>query len=140
MPDKNSSIVAQLAELVATLERKGTDTAAVLRELIDNGAYRVEGCRHAGITVADSGAGISNIAATHHYATDLDAVQDRYREGPCVAAAWEHHVMHIADLAADARWPHYQQYALEHTPIRSILSYELFVDGGTTAALNFYAE
>ncbi|WP_276056183.1 GAF and ANTAR domain-containing protein [Mycobacterium stomatepiae] len=138
--DEKTTIVAQLAELIAILERDGTATEAGLHELIESGATHIPGCQYAGITLADAGKVVTNVVATHRYPTDLDAVQARYREGPCVAAAWEHHIMHVADLAVDKRWPRYQQYALEHTPIRSILSYELFVGGGTIAALNFYAE
>ena len=70
----------------------------------------------------------------------LDAIQNKYGEGPCLAAAWEHHVMHIADLAAEQRWQRYRRHALEQTPIRSILSFELFVDRTSMAALNFYAD
>ncbi|MEM6108426.1 GAF and ANTAR domain-containing protein [Mycobacterium sp. 050272] len=140
MPDDNNTIVAELAELVASIERQSTATEAGLRELIESGTEHLAGCQYAGITLADAGKAVTNVVATHHYATDLDAAQQRYREGPCVAAAWEHHIMHVADLGADERWPRYQRFALENTPIRSVLSYELFVDGSTTAALNFYAE
>lgn len=139
MPEDNTTVVAQLAELVASLDRDGTDTVVGLRELIENGTRHVTGSRCAGITLAD-GKAVSTVAATHEYATELDRVQDRYREGPCVAAAWEHHMMHVADLSADHRWPRYRKYALDHTPIRSVLSYELFVEGSSTGALNFYAE
>jgi GAF domain-containing protein len=140
MSDGNTAIIAQLAELVAALERQEAETEVGLQELVQSGATHVAGSQYAGITLADSVKAVTNVVATHHYVMDLDAAQARYREGPCVAAAWEHSVMHVADLGADERWPRYQQYALEHTPIRSILSYELFVDGNTTAALNFYAE
>ncbi|OBA62481.1 response regulator receiver protein [Mycobacterium sp. 1100029.7] len=140
MSEDKNTIVAQLAELVATLDRRGGDTEDALRELIQSGTHHVAGSKYAGITLAESGTKIRNVVATHHYPIDLDAVQERYHEGPCVAAAWEHHMMHVADLNVDERWPNYQQYGLEHTPIRSILSYELFVDGSTTAALNFYAD
>jgi len=44
------------------------------------------------------------------------------------------------DLGADERWPLYREEALKQTPIRSILSFGMFGDGQTTAALNFYAE
>jgi GAF domain-containing protein len=140
MSDDNSTIVSQLAELVASLERQGTETSAGLQELIESGTRHVAGSQYAGITLAEKGKTVTNVVATHRYATDLDAAQARYREGPCVAAAWQHHIMHMADLATDERWPQYQQFALKHTPIRSVLSFELFVDGGTIAALNFYAE
>lgn len=36
--------------------------------------------------------------------------------------------------------PLYREEALKQTPIRSILSFGMFKEGGTTAALNFYDE
>ncbi len=140
MEDGRDTIVAQLTELVASLGRDETETTAGLHQLIDNSVRHLIGCRYAGITLAEKSKVVTNVVATHRYAMALDAVQNRYGEGPCVAAAWRHHIMQVDDLNVDQRWPRYQRYALEHTPIRSILSYELFVDRGTMAALNFYAD
>ena len=140
MPDDNNTIVAQLAELVASVDRFGTEMKAGLQELIESGARHVTGCQYAGITLTEKNKAVANVVATHRYPMVLDAIQNRYGEGPCVAAAWRHHMMHIDDLNVDQRWPRYQRHALEQTPIRSILSYELFVDGGSMAALNFYAD
>ncbi|BBZ49054.1 GAF and ANTAR domain-containing protein [Mycobacterium heidelbergense] len=140
MPDGNNTIVAQLAGLVASLDRHGTETNVGLRELLDSGAQHVPGCRYAGITLADKGKAVTCVAATHRYAMLLDAVQNKYREGPCLSAVWEHHMMHVNDLTVDRRWPLYRRCALEQTPIRSVLSYELFVDGSGMAALNFFAD
>jgi GAF domain-containing protein len=140
MPEDNNTIIFQLAELVANLDREGTETRTGLRELLNSGVRHVAGCQYAGITLAQTGKAVSNVVATHRYPMILDAIQDRYGEGPCVAAAWQHHMMHIADLNVDQRWPSYRQNALELTPIRSILSYELFVDNGSMAALNFYSD
>jgi GAF domain-containing protein len=138
LPDVNKTVVAQLAELVASLDRQGTETKAGLRELIEIGSRHVTGSKYAGITLAEAGKAITNVVATHRYPMVLDAIQNEYGEGPCVAAAWQHHVMHVADLGVDERWPRYQQYALANTPIRSILSFELFADHDTMAALNFF--
>ncbi|OBH00385.1 response regulator receiver protein [Mycobacterium sp. E2699] len=140
MPVDNTTVVAQLAGLIAELERQGTDTGVGLHELIDSGVRHVAGCQYAGITLADKTKAVSNVAATHRYPMVLDAIQNRYGEGPCLSAVWQHHVMHVEDLNLDQRWPNYQMHALEQTPIRSILSYELFADSGTMAALNFYAD
>jgi GAF domain-containing protein len=138
LPDVNKTVVAQLAELVASLDRQGTETKAGLRELIEIGSRHVTGSKYAGITLAEAGKAITNVVATHRYPMVLDAIQNEYGEGPCVAAAWQHHVMHVADLGVDERWPRYQQYALANTPIRSILSFELFADHDTMAALSFF--
>lgn len=140
MREASTTIVTQLVELVTSLERENSDTAAGLHELIDNGVHHVTGSQYAGITLAEKSKSVNSVAATHRYPMVLDAIQNKYGEGPCLAAAWEHHVMHIADLAAEQRWQRYRRHALEQTPIRSILSFELFVDRTSMAALNFYAD
>jgi ANTAR domain/GAF domain len=135
----NNAVVSQLAELVSTLERDETETRAGLRELIDSGVRHVAGSQYAGITLAERSSAVTNVVATHRYPMVLDAIQNKYGEGPCLAAAWRHDIMHIDDLNVDARWPHYREHALEQTPIRSVLSFELFIHGSGMAALNFYA-
>lgn len=140
MPDGRDTIASQLAGMVADLERHGTDTGVVLRQLVESGARHVAGCQYAGITLADKTKSVTNVVATHRYPMVLDSIQNRYGEGPCLAAAWQQHVMHVEDLNVDERWPLYQRHALEQTPIRSILSYELFADSTNMSALNFYAD
>jgi hypothetical protein len=70
----------------------------------------------------------------------LDEIQSRYQQGPSLTAAALKDSVRIDDLDADDRWPLYREEALKQTPIRSILSLGMFREGGTTAALNFYAE
>lgn len=140
MQEGSGVIVAELADLVCNLERRETDTLVGLRELIDTGVRNVAGSQYGGITLAERSRAVTNVVATHRYPKVLDEIQNRYGEGPCVEVAWRHHVMHVEDLDADQRWPRYRLYAMEHTPIRSILSYELLVDRDSMAALNFYAE
>lgn len=140
MRDGNATIVTQLVELVANLQREQSDTASGLRELIESGVDHVTGSQYAGITLAKKNKSVSSVVATHRYPMVLDAIQNSAGEGPCLAAAWEHHIMHIADLNAEQRWLRYRRLALEQTPIRSILSYELFIDDTSMAALNFYAD
>jgi GAF domain-containing protein len=138
--DDANTVATQLTDLIAELGRQGTATSVGLHELIDSGARHVSGCQYAGITLADKTKAVSNVVATHRYPMVLDAIQNRYGEGPCLEAVWQHHVMHVEDLNIDQRWPRYQRHALEQTPIRSILSYKLFTDSSSMAALNFYAE
>lgn len=140
MRSGNATIVNQLMELVTNLERGNSDTAAGLHELIDNGVHHVTGSRYAGITLAEKNKSVSSVVATHRYPMVLDAIQNLCGEGPCLAAAWEHHIMHIPDLNAEQRWLCYRRLAIEQTPVRSILSFELFVDGSSMSALNFYAD
>lgn len=140
MRNGSATIVNELVELVTDLERGNGDTAAGLHELIGNGVHHVTGSQYGGITLAEKNRSVSSVVATHRYPMVLDMIQNSCGEGPCLAAAWEHHLMHIPDLNAEQRWLCYRRLALEQTPIRSILSYELFVDGTSMAALNFYAD
>jgi ANTAR domain/GAF domain len=135
-----NTLVAQLADQVAGLDREGTETGAGLRQLVESATEHVEGSQYAGITLAEGARNVINVVATHRYPAELDAAQNRYQEGPCLSAAFQHHVMHVADLTLDQRWPRYQEFALGSTPIRSVLSFELFVDRDAMAALNFFAE
>ncbi|HEX5253619.1 MAG TPA: GAF and ANTAR domain-containing protein [Mycobacterium sp.] len=140
MRDGSATVVNQLLELVTNLERENSDTTTGLHELIGNGVDHVTGCQYAGITLAEKSKSVISVVATHRYPMVLDAIQNRYGEGPCLASVWEHHVMQIADLNTEQRWLRYRRHALEQTPIRSILSFELFVDGTSMSALNFYAD
>ncbi|ORV92471.1 response regulator receiver protein [Mycobacterium interjectum] len=140
MVQQVSTVAAQLADLIADLDRNGTETTVGLHELVDSGSRHVAGCQYAGITMADGTKAVTNVVATHRYPMVLDAIQNRCGEGPCLSAVWRHHMVHVEDLNVDLRWPRYQRHALEQTPIRSILSFELYADGSGMAALNFYAE
>ncbi|ORW91586.1 response regulator receiver protein [Mycobacterium sp. IEC1808] len=140
MPDDKSTVVTQLSELMTSLQREGTETTAGLRELIESGVRHMPGCQYAGITLAERGKAVTTVVATHRYPMLLDTIQDRCGEGPCLGAAWGYHMVYVDDLNVDQRWPHYQRDALEETPIRSIVSYELFDDEKSLAALNFYAD
>jgi GAF domain-containing protein len=70
----------------------------------------------------------------------LDKIQQRYREGPCLTAAWEEKTIHVANLETETRFPNYRRDALAETPIRSIMAFQLFIAGETLGALNVYSE
>jgi GAF domain-containing protein len=136
-----SKTFLQAAQRVADLhQRSSLDAAALLRELVEGASESVPSAQYAGITVRTRRCLSQTAAATHHYPVVLDEIQSRYQQGPCLSAAAEQHSIRIDDLRADDRWPLYRAEALEQTPIRSILSFGVFRDGQTTAALNFYAE
>lgn len=117
MPDKETSaIAAQLAALVADLEQRTVSVDTGMAELVDSALRHVPGGQYAGITLAHSDTGIDTVGATHHYPVVLDKIQQRYQEGPCVAAAWNHHTMRIDDMSTEQRWPTYCRDAAEQTP------------------------
>jgi hypothetical protein len=131
----------EATQLVADLHQRASfDTPAMLRELIEGAATSVPGAQYAGITVTQKRRRSQTASATHRYPVMLDEIQSRHKQGPCFTAAAMQASVRIDDLEADDRWPLYRDEALRQTPIRSILSYGMFREGGTTAALNLYAE
>ena len=147
-----------LAQLDLELSEERAQTFTVLRQVDDvqraeNGDFEsalraigettvesVPGAQYAGLTVVERGEAISTMAATHPYPALLDDVQREFRQGPCLSAAWTHQIIHIDDLTTDDRWPDYRAAALDRTPVRSIVSFQLFGDDKQSAALNLYAE
>ena len=131
----------RIAELVQNLHsRPDTDSDTVLDELVEHAAVEIPGAQYAGITVTRNAKNIDTPAATHKWPILLDEVQQRHREGPCLTAAWEEKIIHVADLETDDRFPLYRQDALEQTPIRTIMAFQLFIADQTMGALNVYAE
>ncbi|MGE2689971.1 GAF and ANTAR domain-containing protein [Mycolicibacterium pulveris] len=131
----------RIAEIVQELySRPDTDSATVIAELAEHAAVEIPGAQYAGITVTRNSKHIDTTAATHMWPVLLDKVQQRHREGPCLTAAWEEKVVHVADLETETRFPRYRRDALAETPIRSIMAFQLFIAGQTMGALNVYAE
>jgi GAF domain-containing protein len=131
----------RIAEIVRGLyDRPDTDADTVLAELVEHAANEIPGAKYAGVTVTTNRKRIDTPATTHRYPLLLDQIQQRHREGPCLASAWEMQTFHIADLENEHRWPKYRDDALAETPIRSVMAFQLFIADRAMGALNVYAE
>ena len=131
----------RIAEIVQQLHsRPDTDSDTVVAELAEHAAVEIPGAQYAGVTVTRNAKHIDTPAATHKWPILLDEIQQLHREGPCLTAAWEEKTIHVADLETDDRFPLYRRDALEQTPIRSVMAFQMFIAGETMGALNVYAE
>lgn len=140
-PSWRTELIREVAELVQTLQQQqDSDVETVLGELTENAVRAMPGAQHAAITIASRDGKVRTASATDRYPELLDEIQQRHDEGPCLSAAWEHHIMRINDLTREERWPGYCRDAAVETPIRSIMSFQLFADHHSMAALNFYAD
>jgi transcriptional regulator with GAF, ATPase, and Fis domain len=137
---RQSGAIREVAELVQTLqEQQNTDLDTVLGELTHSAACAMPGAQHAGITIASRNGKVRTAAATSRYPALLDEIQQQHEQGPCLSAAWEDHVIRIDDMMLENRWPAYCREARD-TPIRSVISFQLFADHNNMGALTFYAE
>ncbi len=136
-----SKLVRDISNLVHLLQREVADGDTLLSELTENAVKVVPGADHAGITVADRGGEVHTAASsTGRYPGLIDKIQQTHREGPCLSAAWQQHMVRIDDLTLDERWQAFCRDTVEQTPVRSIMSFQLFADHKSMGALNFYAE
>lgn len=134
-------VMRDVADLVQSLEQHPTVPAdAVLDELVANSLSHIVNAQHAGITVSTPDGHVKAVATSDGYPVLLDEIQERHQEGPCLSAAWEHQLVRVDDVARERRWPKYCRDVVAETPVRSILAFQLFANGGTTGALNFHAE
>jgi hypothetical protein len=134
-------LATRLTEAIRGLQSgSAPDIDTTLNELTAAAAGSVPGAQHAGITVATQQKNVQTASSTHQVAVLLDDIQGQHLEGPCLSAAWDQHVIRIDDMATEVRWPLYCRDAMEQTPIRSVLSFRLYVDRNAMGALNFYAD
>jgi len=91
-----SGIIREVAQLAETLQqRPDADLGDVLHELTRGAAEAMLGAQHAGITIAARNGKVRTASATDRFPVLLDEIQQRHAQGPCLSAAWEHHIMRI---------------------------------------------
>jgi GAF domain-containing protein len=138
---QQTGAIREISKLVQLLQQQeNADADTVLAELTAGAVSAMPGARYAGITIASRNGKVRTASSTHSYAAILDDIQQRHGQGPCLSAAWEQHVVRIDDVTLDDRWPAYCRDAAAETPIRSVMSFQLFADHHQMGALNFYAE
>lgn len=105
--------------------RSGDEPGSALQCLVDLAVTRVPGCRWAAVTAWSSRAGPRSLAHSGEAALTADRIQYALGDGPCLAAATTHNVVHIADLDHDDRWPRFRAAVRERTPVRGVLTFRL---------------
>jgi transcriptional regulator with GAF, ATPase, and Fis domain len=139
--DRRSGLIREVADLVQVLRhQQDADVDTVLAELTHSAVRSMPGAQYAGITVASRDHKVRTASATDRYPVLLDEIQQLYGEGPCLSAARDQNVIRIDDVTREERWPAYCSEAAVQTPIRSIMSFQLFAEHHSAGALNFYAE
>jgi GAF domain-containing protein len=128
-----ATVARELARL-PTLE-------ATLQAIVEITVRTLECAEDAAITVRAGGKQqYKTVASTGELPLEVDAIQYRVEEGPCLDALTHHHVLRTDDLANDRRWPVFGRLAAEHTGITSMMSHRLFIEeDDALAALNLYS-
>lgn len=131
----NIDLARVLGDLAVQLQSH-LDAESTLHEIVESSVEIVPGARWAGISLVE-GSQIESRAPTGPIVAALDQLQSDLNQGPCLRALREHHTVRIDDMATDERWPRFAEAARKRG-VHSLLSFRMFVRGGTLGALNLY--
>ncbi|SFP90316.1 ANTAR domain-containing protein [Amycolatopsis rubida] len=108
-PDRAQPDAADRFEQLSGMLLSANSVADVLRQVVEATAAAVAGADWASVTVLGSDGRFSTAARTGKTAAELDRIQYRDGEGPCVEAARADSPSYVAsaDLAAETRWPRF---------------------------------
>jgi GAF domain-containing protein len=130
-------LARDLSELARDLQAE-TNQASVLQRIVDAALLEIPSAVAAGITTVERGH-YRTAAQTTEVLGEIDQVQYQANDGPCVTSLREQVTVRSDDLTNEPRWPQYAAAAVERG-LRSMLSFQLFIDGDTLGALNLYAD
>ncbi|SET78064.1 GAF and ANTAR domain-containing protein [Geodermatophilus poikilotrophus] len=131
----------QLGEVMSRVARQlqdeHGDIEATLQAIATSAVRVVPHAEECSISYVIGRSKIEPRAATSDLPRELDALQSRIGQGPCLDAVWEAEVVRVDDVAAEDRWPEFARQASEQGA-GSMLCFRLFVTGDRLGAMNLY--
>jgi GAF domain-containing protein len=112
------------------------DVAETLNQVTNLAVVTIEACDFAGVFLVKAGE-LETAAHTDPLVVEIDELQQRFGEGPCLDAVTHGVTLYADELADDSRWSEFGPEAVARG-IRSVLAVPLLGDG-TVGALNLYA-
>jgi transcriptional regulator with GAF, ATPase, and Fis domain len=134
--DPTSELTASLSETVQALFSAG-NAVNTLQRVVDLAVDTIDGCDLAGVFLLD-GDQVTTPVGTDPIVIEIDALQHRAGEGPCLDAITNRGSIYAFDLTEDTRWPRFGPQAAE-AGVRSALALRLTGDDAARGALNLYA-
>jgi GAF domain-containing protein len=114
------------------------DVEGTLQAITSAAARTIPHVDECGITYVIGRKKVEPRASTGDLPRDIDALQDRLGEGPCLDAIREGDLVRVDDVGADDRWPDFARDAAA-LGVGSMVCFRLFVEGDALGALNLYS-
>jgi hypothetical protein len=133
--EHDEQLQAAIAALATNFPLDSGDVQAALASVTAAAVDLIDGVDSADILLIREGS-FDSRAATSPVVEELDAVQHRFQQGPCLQAAVADSVIRCTDLSEDPRWPLFAAAAVK-LGVHSMLSFQLYTHRGAGAgALN----
>jgi transcriptional regulator with GAF, ATPase, and Fis domain len=134
----SGKVARQLSTLARHLQGEN-DADALLTEIVTAAVDLIPGTGAGSISLVTNRSKIVSHAASSELASRVDALQEETGEGPCLDAAYQEQTVRVPDMGSEERWPHFASRAAE-VGARSMLAFQLFVEGDNLGALNLYGK
>ena len=131
-----NDVAETLAEAARDLARTGT-VQETLQRIVDLSLQTIPDADCTGVTLL-SDSRITTPVASDRRVAELDALQARLWEGPCMDAIRELESVYSEDLGTDERWPQFAAQAVQRG-MRSLLACRLSLNDDPLGALNLYS-
>ncbi|KQN87408.1 histidine kinase [Arthrobacter sp. Leaf69] len=128
----------RLGDLARELQHE-EDTDSMLAGIVHAALELVPHAADASVSLISGPRTIDSRAASSELPRRVDALQSETGQGPCLDASYEERVVSVPDLSRDPRWPAFARPAFA-LGARSMLSFQLFVDGDHLGALNLFGK
>ncbi|WIM99760.1 GAF and ANTAR domain-containing protein [Actinoplanes oblitus] len=130
-------LAVALSELARSLQSE-QDERHTLDAITAAAVDTVPGTQYAGLMVVGHHREADTRAATDDLVRQVDQAQYDTGEGPCLEAVHRAEIVRLPDLTREGRWPAFARRAAD-LGIRSMLSFQLYVEAGSLGALNLYS-
>jgi GAF domain-containing protein len=133
-----SDLASRLSHLARELQHED-DADAMLAGIVHAALELIPHAADASISLISGRREIVSRAASSDLPRQVDALQSETGQGPCLDASYEDRIVSVADLSTESRWPDFSRTAFG-LGARSMLSFQLFIDGNHLGALNLFGK
>lgn len=137
-PSSADALAIRLGDIARELQHED-DTDSMLAGIVHAALELVPHAAEASVSLITGRRTIDSRAASSDLPRRVDALQSETGQGPCLDASYEERVVSVPDLSKDQRWPEFSRAAFK-LGARSMLSFQLFVDGDHLGALNLFGK
>ena len=130
-----ATVFAALAEIIY----QGSDVNEMYSAICVAATLVVRGCDHASLLLRD-GDRYLTVGASDRLAQQIDDIERRAGDGPCIDAIEEETPQIDPDLTTRSLWPKLASVLVAETPVRGAMGFRLLVDKRKGAALNLFSD
>jgi GAF domain-containing protein len=135
-PIAADALAVRLGDIARELQHE-ENPDSVLAGIVHAALELVPHVADASVSLVTGRRTIESRAASSDLPRRVDALQSDTGQGPCLDASYEELIVRVPDLSSDQRWPDFSRAAYK-LGARSMLSFQLFVDGAHLGALNLF--